>query len=146
MKKVKQLLVGLIMLAMVAPLVMAQSYPWTAPSYVPIAYLAPVTVSAPTTIVFTNSGSATLGITVYGTCTAVAATLKVSNDGTNYSAAINMYPINAIAASSAVTSIAAAGAWHANIQSWRYAEVAVSALTASCSFGLAADDVGLQLY
>ena len=123
----------------------AQVYPYSAPSYVPIAILQPVTVSVPTDVVFTNNGSATIGISALGTCTSFAAVGQVSNDGTNYSA-VTLYPLNSIAAASGVASTSASGMWHSNIQSWRYFRLHVTALTASCTIGLAADDITLQLY
>ena len=123
----------------------AQVYPYSNPSYTPMAVLPPVTLSAPGAVVFNNNGSATIGITIQGTCTSLTAVPQVSNDGTNYITE-NMYPLTVVTTAGAVLTTSAAGAWHANIQGWRFFRMNVTALTAACTIGMAADDLTLQLF
>ena len=110
----------------------AQTYPYQNPTYIPSAVLAPVTLSAPGSVLFSTNGLSTLAVRVSGTCTSLAGTLQASNDGTNFTA-INLYPIaTGTAAPTAVASYSAVGFWKANVTGFTSVKMNVTALTASC--------------
>ena len=67
-------------------------YPYQNPTYIPNAISAPASYTAPGSYLFTTNGVGTVTVRVSGTCTSLAATLKASNDGTNFTN-INLYPI-----------------------------------------------------
>jgi len=114
----------------------AQTYPYQNPTYQPGATLPPVTISAPGSVLFSANGLATLSVRVSGTCTALAATLQASNDGTNYTA-INLYPIaTGTSAPTAVASVSAAGFWKANVAGYTSVKLVASALTATCTVAM----------
>jgi len=114
----------------------AQTLPYQNPTYIPNSVLAPVTLSAPGAVAFTNSGGGVMSLRVSGTCTSLAATVQASNDGTNYTV-INIYPVASYgAAASPASAVAAAGFWKANVSGFTSVKVNVTALTASCTFAL----------
>lgn len=114
----------------------AQSYPYQNPTYIPGATLAPVTISAPGSVLFSSNGLATLTVRVSGTCTALAATLQASNDGTNYTP-INLYPVaTGTSAPTAVATVGAAGFWKANVAGYTSVKLVASALTATCTVAM----------
>lgn len=119
-----------------AMLASAQAVPYQNPTYLPNAVLAPVTLSAPGAVNFTNSGGGVMSLRISGTCTSLAATVQGSNDGTNYTV-INIYPVASYGASATPASaVAATGFWKSNITGFTNVKVNVTALTASCTFAL----------
>ncbi len=116
----------------------AQTYPYSSPVYTPTAILAPSTLSAPGTFTpFVVSGVSTISVRVTGTCTALAATLQGSNDGTNFTA-INLYPVaTGASAPTAVASITAVGFWKVNVSGFTSVKLVASALTATCTVAMA---------
>jgi hypothetical protein len=116
----------------------AQTYPYSSPVYTPTAILAPSTLAAPGTFTpFVVSGVATVSVRITGTCTALAATLQGSNDGTNFTA-INLYPIaTGTSAPTAVASVSAVGFWKANVTGFTSVKLVASALTATCTVAMA---------
>lgn len=149
----KTMLLGLLVVGLVAaavatptlPAVSGPTYPTTNPQYTPLAVLGPITVSAPTNILFTNSGSDTVAYTAQGACTGLTMTASVSNDGTNF-VTTNMYPINSTATTSAVTTTSASGVWRSNTAAIRYFQLNITALTGSCTIGVVGDEHPLTLY
>jgi hypothetical protein len=129
-------MLAVLALSAVALSASAQTYPFQNPTYIPNAILAPVTLSAPGDIVFTTNGVGLVSTRVSGTCTALAAVLQGSNDGTNYTA-LNAYPVaTGASAPVAVASVSAAGFWKSNVEGMTTFRVHVTALTASCTFAL----------
>lgn len=114
----------------------AQTLPYQNPTYLPNSILAPVTLSAPGAVNFTNSGGGVMSLRVSGTCTSLAATVQGSNDGTNYTV-INIYPVASYGASATPASaVAGTGFWKSNVTGFTNVKVNVTALTASCTFAL----------
>jgi len=115
----------------------AQTYPFQNPTYIPGAVLAPVTLSAPGSVLFSANGLGTVSLRVTGTCTDLVAAVQASNDlGTTYTT-INIYPV--ATGASAPTPAASAGAvgfWKSNAEGYSNIKVNVTALTASCTFAL----------
>jgi hypothetical protein len=140
-------LMGIVVAAFAAnyPSTSGPAYPYANPSYTPLANLGPITVSAPATILFTNSGSTTVGYTASGACTGLTMAAQVSNDGTNFTTT-SMYPINATTTGAAVVTTSASGVWRSNVQAMSYFRVNISALTGSCTIGIVGDNKTLVLY
>lgn len=126
-----------------ATIASAQSYPFTSPVYRPNATLSPVTLSAPGSVVYIANGLGTVSVRVSGTCTALAATVQGSNDGTNYTA-INVWPIATGAAPTSAASISAVGFWKVNAAGFTNIKVAISALTATCTVAMSGSDVSFN--
>jgi hypothetical protein len=107
----------------------AQVYPYSSPTYTPNARMPAMTIAsgvASTTQTLNNVGVAALQIT--GTCTSLNGRLEASVDGTNW-VTLNLYPYNATAAASAVTSVTGTGAWVANTGGYNNIRVNNSAVS-----------------
>lgn len=111
----------------------AQTYAYTNPTYIPTAILPPVTKSAPFDYTYTVSGINTVSFRVSGTCTSLAATPQITNDGTNWTTA-QLIPA---AGGAIVTSIGGTGMWRLNAAGMTSARLHVTALAASCTFAAA---------
>ena len=92
----------------------AQVYPNSNPTYIPNARMVAITVASgvPGTKQLMNS-IGTMSLQLTGTCTNLVGRLEASNDSINW-VTMNLYPHNATAAASAVTSATTAGLWIAN--------------------------------
>jgi hypothetical protein len=123
-------------LSAVAITASAQTFPYQNPTYIPSAVLAPVTLSAPGSVLFSTNGLSTVAVRVSGTCTSLASALQASNDGTNFTA-INLYPVaTGTTAPVAVAAASAPGFWKANVTGFTSVKMNVTALTAACVFAL----------
>lgn len=109
------------------------AYPFTNPTYIPTALVAPATYTAPANYVFTTNGIATASLRITGTCTSLAGTLQGTNDSTNWT------PLNihSVGGGSSATSFSAAGFWRANVTGFSKVRVNITALTASCTVAMA---------
>jgi hypothetical protein len=111
-------------------------YPYQTPVYIPNAVSAPIAYTAPADYLFTTNGVGTVTLRVSGTCTSLAATLKASNDNTNFTA-INLYPIaTGTVAPTAVASVGAVGFWKANTVGFTNLDFNITALTATCTVAI----------
>lgn len=112
------------------------TYPYQTPVYVPNAVSSPAAFTAPGDYLFTTNGVGTVTVRVSGTCTSLAATLKASNDGVNFTA-INLYPIaTGTIAPVAVASVGAVGFWKANTVGFTNLDFNITALTATCTIAI----------
>lgn len=112
---------------------MAQTYPYTTPTYIPTAILAPSTYSAPADPTYLTSGISTVSLRVSGTCTALAGTPQVSNDGTNWST-VDIKPIGGGALAQ---SVSGTGMWRVNTSGMTKFRLHITALSASCTVAMA---------
>jgi len=120
------------------------NYPYSNPTYIPSAISPAVNFTAPSTsYTVTLQDRTTLGVEVNGTCTALAATVQVSIDGTTWRT-VNVYPV-ATGTITAAASITAAGAYRANVSGTKIARVNVGTLTASCNVSAVATSGGASL-
>jgi len=118
-------------LLMVSTSVLADSYPFSTPTYIPnlrVATVAAASGVASTSNSLNNIGIVSLQIT--GTCTSLNGRLEGSNNGTDW-VTLNLYPNQAIATSAAVTSVTATGIWTANAGGLNYVRFNNSAVTGS---------------
>ena len=116
-----------------ANLAIAQVYPYTTPTYIPNAVGVTKTIAAPSASAYTlnTANLAVTSLRVTGTCTALAATLQGSNDGTNWSN-LTLHPVTASSGvTTPVVSIAAPGFWRNSAAGFTSQRLNVSALTAS---------------
>lgn len=144
MKKFLFPLFAFVLTLLCANVAFAQAYAYTNPTYIPNATLAPVTLSAPSTVPFQISGVGTVSVRVSGTCTALAAVAQATNDGTNWTT-VNLYPIaTGTSAPIAVASIAAVGFWKLNASGYSQIRMNVTALTASCTFAIVGHSGGFN--
>jgi hypothetical protein len=119
-------------LLMVSNLVLAESYPYTTPTYIPNLRVATVPVAASgvanNSVNLNNIGTVSLQIT--GTCTSLLGRLEGSNDGINW-VTLNLYPNAATVVAAAVTSVTTTGFWAANAGGMNYTRFNNSGITGS---------------
>jgi len=113
------------------PVAQAQTYPYQNPTYSPSA-IGPTSIySAPAIYSFNAIAASVVAFQISGTCTSLAATVQVSNNGTTW-ATVNVWPVTT-GTITAAASISAAGIYRLNTTAVQYARLNISALTASCS-------------
>ncbi len=115
---------------------LAQTYPWTNPTYIPTATLAPTAYSAPAAPTMVLNGVATVSLRVSGTCTSLSGTLQATNDGSNWTV-LPLVPVGGGAAVSPSAPITAVGFWRADTSGFTSVRFNMTALTASCTVAMA---------
>lgn len=132
----KKLFVVVALLFGLTGLASAQSYPYTNPTYVPNAAFPAFTVASNVAASpMTLSGIGTVAVQFTGTCTGLQGRLEGTIDGTNY-ATLNIYPNQATAAASAVTSVSGVtGLWFANAAGIKAVRVNNSGVTGTACIG-----------
>lgn len=143
----KQTIKSLLMLAIsfLSALTFAQNaptYPYSNPTYIPTAILAPQAFTTTGDYTFAVSGLSTVTIRVSGTCTSLVSAPQGTNDGTNWTT-IQAIPVNGGAN---VTSITGTGFWRVNTAGFSSVRLHITTLAASCTVAMAGTAAPGALY
>lgn len=139
MKQFKTVAASLLMVACAS--VMAQTYPYSNPTYLPTAVAAPATYSAPADYTFQTNGLNVATVRITGTCTSLAGTVQGTNDGTNWTD----LPIASVAGGASTVAISSTGFWKADTSGFTKVRTHITALTASCTVAMAGTNTGTPI-